>query len=55
MPISSQDVARTIVGIGVGGVPRCAEQLALVVIGVAILLPDFKCIIPSCMDSSRVF
>lgn len=28
------DIARTIVGIGVGGVPRCAEQLALVVVGV---------------------
>lgn len=55
MPISHQDITSTIVGIGVGGVPRCAEQLALVVVGVAILLPDFKCIIPSCIDSSRVF
>ena len=34
VPISSQDVARAIVGIGVGGVPRCAEQLTLVVVGV---------------------
>ena len=50
-----EDVARTIVGIGVGGVTRCTEQLALVVVGVAILLSDFKCIIPSCIDSSRVF
>ena len=30
----SQDIARAIVGIGVGGVPRCAEQLTLVVVGV---------------------
>ena len=30
----SQDIARTIVGIGVGGVTRSTEQLALVVIGV---------------------
>ena len=55
VPISCQNITGTIVGIGVGGVTRSTEQLTLVVIGVAILLPDFKCIIPSCMDSSRVF
>ena len=29
-----EDVARTIVGVGVGGVTCCAEQLTLVVVGV---------------------
>ena len=30
----SQDIARTIVGIGVGGVPSSLEELTLVVIGI---------------------
>ena len=34
MPIRCQDITGTIVGIGVGGVTRSTEQLALVVIGV---------------------
>ena len=34
VPISCQNIARTIVGIGVGGVTRSTEQLAPVVVGV---------------------
>lgn len=44
---SSEDVACTVVGIGVGGVTCSTEQLTLVVVGVALLLPDLKFIIPS--------